>query len=519
MADLSLALSRLRLDEEGLRTLQQAELAHRGNQAALLAQATTVELSLEVAAELLVEGELSHALAPGDTRLSLTRPAELVIAGVGRMRILPAARDQDRLHAAAQETARALARALEVAGCASLVQAEQAVAERRRVQAALDQAQRGLAECLSGAIAGAAEGRTRPDIVALRQHVAGLQLGVSERLAALGIAAPPDLASALADRLAAATREDQACQEASRARRALLAPDADLGIAEAELREVEFARRDREAECRRLSDEQAAAEAAEPAEALARRSSRAAEAVSLRRLEREALLASGPEGTEDMANAAILRLEQQRSNREARIGSLREEIARLESRIGQEEGIGLDEQIESATRSRDIASRAHDDFRREAAILTLLRDTLLQAERTARERTLAPLMTRMSPYLQALFPRARLSLADDFSITALSRLDSVGPGDADGETFDSLSHGTREQIAILSRLACADMLLASGRPAFLVLDDALAFADQGRMERMFDILTDAGRRMQILVLTCREDVATGLGGTRLRLAS
>lgn len=240
--------------------------------------------------------------------------------------------------------------------------------------------------------------------------------------------------------------------------------------------------------------------------------------MSLRLLEQEALLASGPEGTLDMANAAIRRLEEARSNRDARIGSLREEIARLQSRIGQEEGIGLDEQIDAAIRTRDIAAREHDDFCREAAILTLLRDTLLRADKEARERTLAPLMTRLSPYLQALFPRARLSLADDFSITGLSRLDNLSPGDTDGETFDSLSHGTREQIAILSRLAFADMLLASGKPAFLVLDDALAFADQGRMERMFDILTDAGRRMQILVLTCREDVASGLGGTRLRLA-
>ncbi len=61
------------------------------------------------------------------------------------------------------------------------------------------------------------------------------------------------------------------------------------------------------------------------------------------------------------------------------------------------------------------------------------------------------------------------------------------------------------------------MLLASGRPAFLVLDDALAFADPLRMERMFDILTDAGRRMQILVLTCRDDVAARIGGTRVEL--
>ena len=51
-----------------------------------------------------------------------------------------------------------------------------------------------------------------------------------------------------------------------------------------------------------------------------------------------------------------------------------------------------------------------------------------------------------------------------------------------------------------------------------VLDDALVFAHSARLERMFDLLTDAGTRMQILVLTCREEVASRLGGTRIGFA-
>jgi uncharacterized protein YhaN len=517
--ELSAALRHLRLDEAGMRGLHEAALAHRGNEAALLAQATSVELSLEVGARLLVEGEPPRTLAPGDVRLSLTRPAELVIPGAGRMRIVPAARDQERLHAAAQDTARALRRGLEGFGLETLAQAEQAMSRRRDVGAALDQAQRALGECLAGAVPVGPGSKARPDIESLRRHVATLDADVAERLASLGTDRAPDLAAALAARDAASLLEEQARQASVVARDALLSPDAARDIADAALKQAEFARRDQELENQRLSTEQARDEAAGPSDALARRLQLTAETVSARRTDLASVAASAPEGTPEMADSAIRRLEEAQSNRRTRIGTLRVDIARLESRIVREEGIGLDEQIEAATRQRETAAREHDAFQREAAILTLLRDTLNQADREARARTLAPLMTRLSPYLQALFPRARLSLGEDFLITGLSRLDAIGAEETDGEAFDALSHGTREQIAILSRLAFADMLLAAGKPAFLVLDDALAFADPVRMERMFDILADAGRRMQILVLTCREDVAAGLGGTRVRLES
>ena len=45
----------------------------------------------------------------------------------------------------------------------------------------------------------------------------------------------------------------------------------------------------------------------------------------------------------------------------------------------------------------------------------------------------------------------------------------------------------------------------------MILDDALAFSDDDRIERMFDILMRAGEHVQILVLTCRKRLFTRLG--------
>ena len=68
---------------------------------------------------------------------------------------------------------------------------------------------------------------------------------------------------------------------------------------------------------------------------------------------------------------------------------------------------------------------------------------------------------------------------------------------------------------MLARLAFAEMLIDQGKPAMVILDDALAYSDPDRMERMFDVLAQAAAK--ILILTCREDVFARLGGTGVRL--
>ncbi|MEO1001386.1 MAG: hypothetical protein AAFW69_12420, partial [Pseudomonadota bacterium] len=83
------------------------------------------------------------------------------------------------------------------------------------------------------------------------------------------------------------------------------------------------------------------------------------------------------------------------------------------------------------------------------------------------------------------------------------------------EPIDILSGGTQEQIAFLVRLAFARLLAASGRHAPLILDDALVYSDDDRIERMFDALQGAAEDLQILVLTCRQRAFRNLGAPTL----
>lgn len=71
------------------------------------------------------------------------------------------------------------------------------------------------------------------------------------------------------------------------------------------------------------------------------------------------------------------------------------------------------------------------------------------------------------------------------------------------EECGDLSRGTQEQLAVLTRLAFADMLLDKGEPVSLILDDPLVYSDNARLELMTDILASAAERMQVILLTCR----------------
>ena len=57
-------------------------------------------------------------------------------------------------------------------------------------------------------------------------------------------------------------------------------------------------------------------------------------------------------------------------------------------------------------------------------------------------------------------------------------------------------------MALLSRMAYADLLRAAGRPTLLILDDALVHSDEARLGQMKRILYDAATRHQLLLFSC-----------------
>ena len=329
-------------------------------------------------------------------------------------------------------------------------------------------------------------------------------------LAALGLEQLPTMAQADSV-LGNCKREDQAAiDDVAEARTAMAGPEREHDRAKiAQSAAVQTAAQARTILAALQAEEAAAIVTEAEADLAARLTATDVEQTAQQALVAQVQRTKPADTVEDM-DVRIRRLEEASTTRVNTVRRLREEIAGLTARIAHDEGEGLDEQIATLGRRRDDIASEQAALQREAAVLTLLRDTLVVAERETRERYVAPVRQRLTPYLQGLFPGVEVALGDDLRITGLTRL-------ARAEELERLSDGTVEQIAVLLRLAYADLLLAQGKPAMLILDDALAYSDRDRLELIFDVLTRAAERMQVIVLTCRTDAFSRLGGNRLRL--
>ncbi|MGZ6000106.1 MAG: ATP-binding protein [Rhizomicrobium sp.] len=203
------------------------------------------------------------------------------------------------------------------------------------------------------------------------------------------------------------------------------------------------------------------------------------------------------------------RLEQAASNRSDELRQLERHIGRLTGQIQTAGGDGVGEALAAAEEQRAIAQRHCAQFQERVAVLKLLRDTISACLTEGRERYHEPVRRHLRPFLNDLFPGADLELGDGFAITGIRR--------DRAEAFDRLSDGTQEQIAVLVRLAMGAMLTEKRAPVPIILDDALVYCDDDRIQRMFDALSRAGKKQQIIVLTCRLRSFGPLGGRTLRL--
>lgn len=208
----------------------------------------------------------------------------------------------------------------------------------------------------------------------------------------------------------------------------------------------------------------------------------------------------------EVSDSRIKRLEGAIANHQNAVNRISNEITRLATLIQANEGIGVEEQLLTTDGEQLRLTNSVAEFKKEAMVLELLLEALNTAEGEAKTRYLVPVISRVEPYLKMLLPGANIVMNENLGISAIQR-------DGQQEDFAVLSGGTREQLAILTRLAFAELLRGQGRPAMVILDDALAFSDDDRIENMFDVLMRAGGNLQIIVLTCRKKLFSRLGAT------
>lgn len=191
------------------------------------------------------------------------------------------------------------------------------------------------------------------------------------------------------------------------------------------------------------------------------------------------------------------------------------QISSLEGALEQAGANGLEDRRADLEATRNSQTRRRDDRKLRADALHLLVQRMEDKRQALTRRLQAPLQARLDHYLRLIFPGSCISLREDLTPGELVR----GTGSNDTAAFSQLSYGAQEQMALISRLAYADLLKEAGKPTLIILDDALVHSDAQRLDHMQRILYDAAQRHQVLLFTCQRERWTGLGVAARELRS
>ncbi len=490
--------------DKAIQDIRVAAKAVDTNAARLSAAATTItfDMTPESAAGIEING---NALTGDRPSVQAVEPVRITIPGRGRIIVDPAIRDRDKLIAQERAAKNSLKAALVDAGAADLQDAEDQYAKRLKL---LEQATLARQEAdLHAPATDHYEAGAQP----LADYIEGLRDILARDKDELGLNALPSRQEAQAALTAADDDARQARHDVATARAALAGPDETLDRLRTELATVTARYEQADSRLKKLREQCAQTERERPDEQLRAAIDAARTAVVEQKKAASDLEAQRTDETLAQLDARIARLDNAIRDRQKKREDLNVRIAGLKSRIDALEGAGLDEVIEQKDRERALCDEECGRLAREVAVLSLLIAALRDAEHEAKERYLSPVLKRVRPYLQLLFPGGDIAIDEDLRITGVVREAGYE------EAFHHLSMGTQEQIAVLIRLAFAEMLVEQGHPATVVLDDALVFSDDRRMSRMFDILNMAARNVQVIILTCREQLFEGLGGRQLTL--
>ena len=432
-------------------------------------------------------------------------PTMIAIPNRGRITIEPAIKDRDKLLRQQREAKAKLKEALQAGGSKTLNDAEDQYTKRQKLLQEAD-----IARQEADLHAPAADDRDA-GAQALVDHIEGLQQILKREMGELGLEELP--AHHEADTILRTTQEqaEEARLAVDIARAALSGPEGTLSELQTDLGTVKARYDDSKERLKKLQQQLAEAEAAHADDELQAAVRMARTEVSDQESAVTDLQAQRTDETLPQLEARVARLGKAIQDRRDTRSNLREKLAGLRSHVDALEGAGLDEAIGRKARDLELREEERRRSEREVQVLSLLLSTLRAAEQEAKQRYLSPVLNRVRPYLQLLFPSAEITIDENLHIVGVLR----EPGYQ--EAFHHLSMGTQEQIAILIRLAFAEMLVEQGHPATVVLDDALVFSDDHRMSRMFDILNMAARNVQVIILTCRGQLFEELGGHQLSL--
>jgi DNA repair exonuclease SbcCD ATPase subunit len=156
---------------------------------------------------------------------------------------------------------------------------------------------------------------------------------------------------------------------------------------------------------------------------------------------------------------------------------------------------GLHDKLGGAQIALARAQYEDASLTKRVAAANLLYKTMSEERDKARHAYVAPLRERIEALGRLVFDHTfQVEVSDDLQIVSRT-LDNTTV------SFDSLSGGTKEQLSLILRLACA-MIVAGDGGAPLIIDDTLGYTDPERLSLMGAVLARAAKECQIVIFTC-----------------
>lgn len=182
------------------------------------------------------------------------------------------------------------------------------------------------------------------------------------------------------------------------------------------------------------------------------------------------------------------------------------EVNRAEGELRQSAGAAAREQIQELERAILDAKEEAKRVEIDAQAWQLLLTTLKESEAVGSKHLGKLLGDRVEPRFRDLTLGAYGALELGTDLVG-QNINAAGGG----RRLDSISVGTREQLATILRLTVAEAL-----DSLIILDDQLVQSDRGRLEWFNRALKVAASRIQVIVITCRpEDYALAEGESTL----
>ena len=157
---------------------------------------------------------------------------------------------------------------------------------------------------------------------------------------------------------------------------------------------------------------------------------------------------------------------------------------------------GLQTSYDEAVNLLSHLEREYEGEEARAEAARVLRDTFAKHREQAHQRYIGP-------FKESIEQLGRIVFGSTFEVEIDRNLNIVRRT-LDGVTLhvEQLSTGAREQLGVISRLACATIVSPEDGGAPVMIDDALGWSDPQRLQGMGAAIAAAGRQCQVIVLTC-----------------